>query len=302
MLDNSKFNILIVDDEIFNIEVVIGFLEDEGYNLSYCTHPREALQKIYKEKFDLILLDINMPDINGLEVCRRIKNDETTKDIPVIFLSAFSDTKTITQGFEVGGVDYITKPFNGLELIARVQTHIELRKYIKELQSKQEKLAQIVATDTQTGLPNRLRFISIIKKETSSIESTPSRLSLAYIKIDNLQKINTLYGYKNGDKVISKVAQIFKENIKEDYTIARIFGSELVILMPNTSLEAAGILVKKLLELVRKTRFVSVKMSCSIGVGEYNLDEEYETFIHRVEKLMKEVDKDGGDMICGIKL
>jgi len=235
MLDNSKFNILIVDDEIFNIEVVIGFLEDEDYNLFYSTHPREALAKIYEEKFDLILLDINMPDINGLEVCRRIKNDETTKDIPVIFLSAFSDTKTITQGFEVGGVDYITKPFNGLELIARVQTHIELRKYIKELQSKQEKLAQIVATDTQTGLPNRLRFISIIKKETSSIESTPSRLSLAYIKIDNLQKINTLYGYKNGDKVISKVAQIFKENIKKDYTVARIFGSELVILMPNTS-------------------------------------------------------------------
>lgn len=300
MLDNSKFNILIVDDEIFNIEVVIGFLEDEDYNLSYSTHPREALAKIYEEKFDLILLDINMPDINGLEVCRRIKNDETTKDIPVIFLSAFSDTKTITQGFEVGGVDYITKPFNGLELIARVQTHIELRKYIKELQSKQEKLAQIVATDTQTGLPNRLRFISIIKKETSSIESTPSRLSLAYIKIDNLQKINTLYGYKNGDKVISKVAQIFKENIKKDYTVARIFGSELVILMPNTSLMAAGILVKKLLELIRKTRFVSVKMSCSIGVGEYNQDEEYETFIHRIEKLMKEVDKDGGDMICGV--
>ncbi|MCD4668263.1 MAG: response regulator [Sulfurimonas sp.] len=300
MIDNSEFKILIIDDEIFNIEVIIGFLEEENYNLFYSTHPREALQKIYEENFDLILLDINMPDINGIEVCRRIKNDDASKNIPVIFLSAFSDTKTITDSFEAGGVDYITKPFNGLELIARVKTHIELRKYIKELQIKQEKLAQIVATDTQTGLPNRLRFISIIKKETSKIKSDPSRLSLGYIKIDNLQKINALYGYKNGDKVITKIAQIFKKNIKENYTIARIFGSELVILMPDTSLEAAGSLVKKLLNLVRKTKFVSIKMSCSIGVGEYNLNEEYEPFMHRVEKLMKDIDNDGGDMISGI--
>ncbi len=300
MLDNSEFKILIVDDEIFNVEVVIGFLEDENYNLSYSTHPRDALEKIYKENFDLILLDINMPDINGIEVCKRIKSDDASKDIPVIFLSAFNDTKTITDGFEVGAVDYIVKPFNGLELIARVQTHIQLRKYIKELQIKQEKLAKIVATDTQTGLPNRLRFISIIKKEILEIKSNPSRLSLAYIKIDNLQKINTLYGYKNGDKVITKIAQIIKANINKNYIIARIFGSELVILMPDTSLEAAGVLIKKLLDFIRKTKFVTIKMTCSIGIGEYTLNEEYEPFMHRVEKLMKEVDDDGGNMIAGL--
>jgi len=300
MLDNTKFKILIVDDEIFNIEVVIGFLEEENYSLDYATHPRDALTKIYEENFDLILLDINMPDIDGLEVCRRIKNDNASKDIPVIFLSAFSDIQTIANGFEVGGVDYITKPFNGLELLARVKTHLELRHYIKELQLKQEKLAQIVATDTQTGLPNRLRFISIIKKATLEVNSEQTRLSLAYIKVDNLQKINALYGYKNGDKVISKLAQIFEQNIKEEYIIARIFGADFVLLMPNTSLEAAGEVVKKLLELIRKTKFVSIKMTCSIGVCEYKLQEGYEPFIHRTEKLMKEVETNGGNMIGGV--
>jgi len=299
-MDNSKFKILIVDDEIFNIEVVIGFLEEENYSLEYCTHPREALSKIYEDDFDLILLDINMPDINGLEVCRRIKNDKASQDIPVIFLSAFNDIGTITEGFEVGGIDYITKPFNGLELLARVKTHLTLRDTMKELQTKQEKLAQIVATDTQTGLPNRLRFISIIKQETLKISSDPSRLSLAYIKVDNLQKINALYGYKNGDKVITRLAQIFKENIHDKYTLARIFGADFVILMPDTSLEVAGDIVKKLLDLVRKTKFVSIKMTCSIGVGEYTANEEYEPFIHRAEKLMKEVEVNGGNMISGV--
>lgn len=297
MLDNSEFNILIVDDEIFNIEVVIGFLEDDGYNLSYNTNPKKALARIYQEDFDLILLDINMPELDGIEFCKRVKDNESTKNIPVIFLSALSDTTTITNAFSVGGVDYITKPFNGLELIARVQTHIQLRKYIKELQSKQEKLAQIVATDALTALPNRLRFISIIKKETLAITENPSRLSLAYIKVDNLEKINTLYGYKSGDKIILAISNLMKKNISKEFVLARIFGSEFALLMPNTSLESAKVLLKKLLLLIRQSKFQTLQMTCSIGIGEYNLNEEYEHYMIRVDKLMQKVSQDGGNMI-----
>jgi diguanylate cyclase (GGDEF)-like protein len=300
MRKNSDFNILIVDDEIFNIEVVEGFLEDEGYRLSHSTNPITALKLAFEHNFDLILLDINMPKLDGIEFCKKLKNDAKTKDIPVIFLSAFSDTQTITNAFHAGGVDYLTKPFNGLELIARVNTHIKLRAYILEVEEKQAKLAQIVATDQQTGLPNRLRFISIIKKATQNIKSNPSRLSLAYIKIDNLQKINTLYGYKNGDKIISKIAKTFQSDIKPNYTLARLFGSDFVLLMPDTSLELASKVGIKFLETIRTNSFINVKVTCSIGVGEYNYGDDYEAFIHKVEKLMKDVEKDGGDMIAGI--
>ena len=297
MLDNSEFKILVVDDEIFNIEVVLGFLEDDGYNIAYNTNPKKALARIYEEEFDLILLDINMPEIDGIEVCKRIKNDEKVKDIPIIFLSALNDTKTITTAFDSGGVDYITKPFNGLELIARVATHINLRRAIKELQMKQEKLAQIVATDSLTGLPNRLRLISIIKKETQKITENPSRLSLAYIKIDNLEKINTLYGYKNGDKTILSMSKILKENINEDFILARMFGSEFVLLMPNTSLESARSISKKLLLLIRQVKITNLQMTCSIGTGEYNYQEEYEAFMMRADKLMQQVSQSGGNML-----
>ena len=298
MLENSEFNILIVDDEIFNIEVVLGFLEDEGYKLSYNTNPKEALERIYTESFDLILLDINMPGMDGIEVCSRVKENATTKDIPIIFLSAMSDTNTITEAFDNGAVDYITKPFNGLELIARVNTHIQLRRYIKELQVKQEKLAQIVATDVQTGLPNRLRFLSIIKRETQLVKEEPSRLSLLYIKIDNLEKINSMHGYKGGDRVIVTISRILQEKAPKNSILAKIFSADFVLLMPNSSLELAQVFAKKLLNSIRIEKDVRIKMTCSIGIAEYKLREDYETFIHRTEQLMQKVSQDGGNMIA----
>lgn len=298
MLDNSQFKILVVDDEMFNIEVVLGFLEEKNYNLSFNTNPKKALLRIFEEDFDLILLDINMPQINGLEMCEKIKRNPQKKDIPIIFLSALNDTQTITNAFDAGAVDYITKPFNGLELIARVQTHIELRKYIRELQIKQEKLAQIVATDIQTGLPNRLRFLTIIKKETQLIKSNPSRLTLAYIKIDNLSKINELHGYKNGDKVILKITKIIHNSLRENYTLARFFALEFVLLMPDTSVEVAKILLKKILTTIRADKTLTIQMTCSIGVDEYKYKEEYDKFILRTEALMQDISRDGGNMIA----
>ncbi|MDF1875556.1 response regulator [Sulfurimonas sp. SAG-AH-194-I05] len=300
MFDNSQFNILIIDDEMFNIEVIIGFLEDAGYGLSFETNPQKGLKRIFSENFDLILLDINMPQMSGLDLCKRIKNDTETKDIPVIFLSAFNDTKTITDAFNLGGVDYITKPFNGLELIARVHTHIELRKYIRELQVKQEKLAKLASTDSITGLSNRIRFISILKKEILNTTTNPTRLTMVYLKIDNLQRLITMYGYKNGDKILLEIAKIVKKNTKKEHTIARIYHSDFVILMPSTSEEATIKRAKVILNALRTTTFINTQITCSIGVGEYGKGEEHEFFIHRVEKVALEISEGGGNMISSL--
>ncbi len=297
MLSNAMFNILIVDDEKFNIEVIAKLLKDESYNFSYATNAKDALRGAFAKDFDLILLDINMPDIDGFEVCRRLKKDEKTKDVPVIFLSALNDIGTITNAFEVGGVDYISKPLNGLELIARVKTHIELRKYIIQLKAKQEQLAKLVATDIHTGLPNRLRFISKLKNACQEIKENPSRLSLAYIKIDNMHKMNDIYGNKNGDKIISKLAKVLRENIRSTDTAARLFGSEFALLMPNTSLEAAAKITKNIYDKINTNSITQVKLTCSIGVAEFNHPESYEAFLTRTESIMVNIKESGGDMI-----
>lgn len=126
MIHTSR--ILIVDDVVDNIRVAMNILKEDGYEFSFAHSGTEALRLINDDEdaYDLILLDIMMPGVNGFDVCKKLKESSSTLDIPVIFLTAKVDVDAITQGFELGGVDYITKPFRADELLARVKTHLEL--------------------------------------------------------------------------------------------------------------------------------------------------------------------------------
>jgi len=125
---NINYNVLIVDDVVDNIQVAMNVLREENYDLSFALSGEEALSLVKEHSFDLILLDIMMPGIDGYEVCKQLKKDTFTKDIPVIFLTAKTNIESISNAFEIGAVDYITKPFNPDELIARVKNHLELYK------------------------------------------------------------------------------------------------------------------------------------------------------------------------------
>ncbi len=125
---NFRYNLLIVDDVADNIQVALSILKEENYDFSFATTGEDALTLIEDSSFDLILLDIMMPGIDGYEVCRRVKSNESSKDIPIIFLTAKADVDSIARGFEVGGLDYIIKPFHANELLSRVKTHLELYK------------------------------------------------------------------------------------------------------------------------------------------------------------------------------
>lgn len=124
-MDNSA-NVLIVDDVPDNIQVAMNFLKEEPYNLSFATRGQEALALMKTHEYDLILLDIMMPEMDGYEVCRRIKAEPRLQDIPIIFVTAKVDVDSISQGFRAGAVDYLCKPFHAEELLARVNTHLSL--------------------------------------------------------------------------------------------------------------------------------------------------------------------------------
>ena len=128
------YNILIVDDVSDNIKVAMNILEENNYNFSFTMSGKQALDIVKTKQFDLILLDVMMPDMNGFDVCNALKNDFSTKDIPIIFLTAKADIDSITKGFDLGAVDYITKPFHSSELISRVSTHLELYRSKKVLE------------------------------------------------------------------------------------------------------------------------------------------------------------------------
>ena len=138
-MNNADFKILIVDDTPKNIQVAAGFLQDEGYVLSFATSGTEALKMLKATPFDLVLLDVVMPEMDGYTTCRKIKEEEALRDIPIIFLTVKDDSESIIEGFEAGGVDYITKPFNPYELLARVKTHLALKHHM-ELNRKNDQM------------------------------------------------------------------------------------------------------------------------------------------------------------------
>ncbi len=163
-LSDNK-SILIVDDVSKNIQVLATYLKREGYKLNFAQNGPEALKHAIRQPFDLILLDIMMPEMDGFEVCRQLKENKTTSDIPVIFITAKSDIASITRSFEVGGVDYITKPFNGAELIARVKTHLNLKDKetkLRELNETKDKFFSIIAHDLRNPFFNLIGLSDLL--------------------------------------------------------------------------------------------------------------------------------------------
>jgi len=136
----KKYELLIVDDVSENIKVAISILKNDNYNFSYALNGKEAIEVLKTKRFDLILLDVMMPEIDGFALCKIIKNSPSIKDTPIIFLTAKIDIASIAEGFNIGGVDYITKPFHPVELKSRIANHLDLYQYKKDLKRANKKL------------------------------------------------------------------------------------------------------------------------------------------------------------------
>ncbi len=170
----SKNTILIVDDVVDNIQVAMSILKEDDYEFSFALSGEEALKLLKEREFDLVLLDIMMPGINGFDVCRSIKNDPRLSDTPVVFLTAKVDIDSITEAFELGGVDYITKPFHAAELLVRVKTHIQLsqaKKILKQnnisLQTKVDLERHRVLTELEDSQKEMIFILSELVESIS---------------------------------------------------------------------------------------------------------------------------------------
>jgi len=174
----KRFKILIVDDVPKNIQVIANLLGDERYDISYATNGQQALGQIDEIKFDLILLDIMMPEMDGYEVCRRIKSRTVANEIPIIFITAKTDEASLLEAFDAGGQDYVTKPFNAPELMARVKTHLKLKAF--------EDSQQVVIDNALAELKNLNKEIVETQKEViftmGSIGETRSKETGLHVK------------------------------------------------------------------------------------------------------------------------
>lgn len=178
----KRYTILIVDDVPKNIELAANILQAKNYNITFATSGEAALEKVKSIDFDLILLDVMMPGMDGFEVCRLLKENSNTKDIPIIFLTAKSETENVVKGFELGAVDYVTKPFSTEELLARVKTHIDIRRKYEE----KTRLEQQLFKQTES---EQSAFRSAIEQELEQKKKELGSITLFYDLRSQLDKL-----------------------------------------------------------------------------------------------------------------
>jgi len=228
---NSK--ILIVDDEPLNIEVLSSTLEELGEVL-FATSGAEAIELAVHEKPDIIILDVNMPDMNGYETCRTLKETPGAENIPVIFATAMSDATDEAKGFEIGAVDYVSKPVSAPVVVARVKNHLQLKRYRDYLES-------IAFIDGLTGVPNRRSFDQHVRAEWQRAARGGTELSLLLVDIDHFKQYNDTYGHQAGDACLTLVAKALSSSVhRPGDQVARYGGEEFVCVLPSTNLEGAA--------------------------------------------------------------
>jgi diguanylate cyclase (GGDEF)-like protein len=243
-METIKPTILVVDDSRTNIMVLSDVLSPE-HNLLFASSGLEALKMAASYSPDLILLDIVMADMDGYEVCRKLKNNPGTKNIPIIFVTAMEREEDEIRGLEIGGLDYITKPFSSTIVRARVRIHLELKHH-------RDRLESLVATDGLTGIPNRRQFDEFLIREWRRAMRSHVQLSLILMDIDYFKLFNDHYGHLAGDDCLRRLAQAIAECAKRPTDlVARYGGEEFACILPDTNLDGALIVANNMRKKVK---------------------------------------------------
>lgn len=301
---NEEIKILVVDDTDSNIDILNSLLNDD-YAVLSALDGEFALEVANDDLPDLILLDIVMPDMDGFEVCEKLKQNPKTKDIPIIFITSISDENSIEKAYELGCVDFITKPFKPKELVAKVNREIKLQKLIFDLEKSKEELKLLASTDSLTGLFNRRHFSNVADSILNLSKREKSEISIIMIDIDKFKNVNDTYGHKIGDDVIKTLSKILTNNTRESDIVCRFGGEEFIILLPKTSKENAKIIAEKIRNITQEYTFIinnDEKLNCTISLGvsqiDHNIQNPLESTINKADKALYTAKQNGRNMVC----
>jgi diguanylate cyclase (GGDEF)-like protein len=235
----SGGTVLIVDDEPSNIEVLAALLEAE-YEVVFATNGAQALELVHHAPPDLILLDVMMPGLDGYEVCARLKSDDETAQIPVIFITGLDDVEAETRGLSLGAADYVTKPFSPAIVRARVHNHMAFKR-------ARDVITELAVTDGLTGLANRRRFDETLHREYRRHSRSRATLSLILLDIDYFKTFNDTYGHVAGDDCLRKIAGALAQTRRVSDLAARYGGEEFACILPETDERGASTVAQAIL-------------------------------------------------------
>lgn len=241
-------SILIIDDSENQRKQVHKILRDNAIGSSFheASDGLKGIKTLMEQEVDLILCDLEMPGFDGFKFLSAKNNIEERRDIPVIMLTGNISAKNKIKGLEQGASDYVTKPFDPAELIARVNVHLKIKNLQDELKESNEKLRELANTDALTGLSNRRVMTRELKKEFQRSLRLEKNLCFLMTDIDFFKKINDTYGHQVGDDVLKVVAGTMQDQIRPYDQISRFGGEEFAVVLPETDKEAALIVAERL--------------------------------------------------------
>ncbi|MBW4672162.1 MAG: response regulator [Cyanomargarita calcarea GSE-NOS-MK-12-04C] len=288
----TEARVLVVDDDRMTLRFVQTLLEPWGLQVTTLSNPLEFWDELEAVTPDLVVLDIQMPDIDGIELCQMLRNDSRWAWLPIVFLTGQRDAETIQKVFAAGADDYVSKPIVAPELITRIFNRLERTRLLREY-------AEI---EPLTGLPNRHRSSEDLSKFLQIAKQYQQPFCLAVITLDNLTQINRKFGHQLGDQMLRRLAHLLRQELRNEDIVARWDGAEFIVGMYGMNRSDGVEWLAEVLELLRQIKLESdaqlIQMSFSSGVTQYPLDgSDIQTLYQVAGEVLEKARKFGSDRI-----
>jgi diguanylate cyclase (GGDEF)-like protein len=286
--------ILTIDDDPAVLEIVQIRLRKEPFEILCAEGGVLGLETARRELPDLILLDIDMPDMSGFDVCSMLKADVTTCMIPILFLAGSMKGEDKIHGLDLGAVDYITKPFDAFELRARVRAAMRT-KHLQDL------LIEHAHIDPLTGLPNRRALMERLQREWAAIEQHGGQLAFIMADVDHFKWVNDNHGHEVGDRVLREIAGVFARQCRKTDMPCRCGGEEFAIIVPGESVEGAAILADRCRQKIAETSIdvddKQIGATASFGVADSTKVDTPESLMELADKALYQAKNDGRNRV-----
>ncbi len=295
--DGKNAHILVVEDEAIDAAMIERILSPE--NDVTCVSDAEAALKTRDDQpFDLIIVSLEIDGCDGLRVCTQLRSNDATRDVPLLMLVDHDDTERMAKGLDLGINDYVYRPIDRNELVARARGQIRHKRYREQLRRVRNRSLSLAVTDSLTGLYNRRYLDSHLAVQFERHKDEGRSLAVAMIDIDHFKAINDTHGHAAGDEVLNEVANVLKSNIRASDLVARHGGEEFVVVMPNTDMSAAEVVSGRIRHEITNMAAALPPITVSIGLAATrDNDDTPQRLLKRADDALYEAKRSGRNRV-----
>jgi diguanylate cyclase (GGDEF)-like protein len=296
--------LLVAEDDRISRELLVGILERRGFLVEAVEDGQAAVERAGRGGVDLVLLDILMPRLTGLEACRLLKGMTVDSFLPVVLVTVKTDSASRVEGLKIGADDYVCKPYDEEELIARVEAMLRIKRLHDQVAEARSRLERLSVQDELTGLYNYRYLHTRLSEEFKRAERYHEPLACMVIDIDNLGVLNDAAGRGAGDRAIRSVAEVVRQCVREVDVVARFGGDEILVILPSTHLSGSVAVAERVWREVAGCRAgdppAGAGPTVSIGVALYPSRDvrTKDALLRCADSALRQAKHDGGNQVC----